>query len=96
MPSCVILGNYTEKALSDIKTAAEIGEGAKAAIAAMGGKVIFSAITFGQYDFIVVVEAPGDEVMLEVAFRAGASGMFRTQVVKAFPDAEVDPIMAKL
>jgi len=96
MPSYVILGNYTEKALADFKTAEEMGEGAKSAIEAMGGKIIFSAVTFGQYDFVVVVEVPTDEVMLEVALRAGASGMFRTQVLKAFPDDQIDPIIARL
>lgn len=96
MPSYVILGNYTEKAMADFKTAEAMGEAAKGAIAAMGGKAIFSAITFGQYDFIVVVEIPTDALMLEVALRAGSSGMFKTQILRAFPDEEADPIIAKL
>ena len=96
MAQYVVLGNFTEKALADLKTADEMGKGAQAAIAAMGGTVLYDATLFGQYDFIVVVELPGDEAALEIALRAAGTGMFRTQILKAFPDAVTDPILARL
>ncbi len=96
MAQYVVLGNYTEKALNDLKTAAQMGEATEAAIGAMGGKAIWGGNTFGQYDFVVVVEMPGDEAMLQLALRAASSGMFKTQILKAFSDEEVGPIIASL
>ncbi len=96
MAQYVVLGNYTERALNDLKTAVKMGEATEAAIGAMGGTAIWAGTTFGQYDFVVVVEMPGDEAMLELALRAASSGMFKTQVLKAFPDEQVFPILEKL
>jgi uncharacterized protein with GYD domain len=96
MGQYVILGNFTDKALGNLKAADEMGQGAQQAAEAMGGKILHNLTTFGQYDFVIIAEMPSDEAMLELAFRAASTGMFKTQILKGFPEDVTDPMIAKL
>lgn len=50
---------------------------------AMGVKVLAQYATMGQYDFINIFEAPGDDVIFKVAAQLTGRGVSQVQTLKA-------------
>ena len=50
----------------------------------------------GQYDMVVVVEAPDDETIAKPALAIGARGTSRTVTIRAFTEAEYRKIIGGL
>lgn len=96
MPQYLILGNFTEQGIKSMKNGPAMRQGAEQALAAKGGRMIASGLTFGEYDFFALLELPGDEVTLEMALTMAAQGMYRTKTLRVFPPAESDPITQRL
>jgi uncharacterized protein with GYD domain len=96
MANYVVLGNFTAEGIKGMKNGPAMRQGAEQAFAAMGGRMIWQGLTFGQYDFVAIVEMPGDEQMLEAAILRGMSGMVRTQTLKAFTAEQADAVAARL
>jgi uncharacterized protein with GYD domain len=40
--------------------------------------------TFGEYDVVIVIEAPSDEVVMSLMLKVGSAGNVRTKTMKAF------------
>jgi uncharacterized protein with GYD domain len=53
-------------------------------------------LTLGQYDAVVISEAPGDEVAVTGALRTGSLGYVRTETLRAFTEDESRKIIAAL
>src|SRR3990172_6876866 len=94
MSVCVILGNYTEQGIKDIKGSPERVRRVRKAIEDAGGKFISFYYTMGQYDFVCIVE--GDEAALGALFLVGSRGNVRTQSMKGFTLEEAEPIIKSL
>jgi uncharacterized protein with GYD domain len=92
----MILMNYTEKGLSDVKTTTQrIGETAKL-WESMGGKVTGVYLTMGQYDIVAIGEGPSDEVAAAFLLKLGGAGNVKTTTLKAFSLEEAKGILARL
>ena len=52
-------------------------------VEAMGVKILAQYALLGQYDFVNVLEAPGNEAMVRVAVELGARGTLRTTTLSA-------------
>jgi uncharacterized protein with GYD domain len=50
----------------------------------------------GQYDAVVVSEAPNDETMAKLALGIGARGTSRSETLRAFTEQEYRKIVADL
>ena len=96
MPTYVVLWNFTEQGMKNIKNGPAMRQGAEQALAAKGGKLIWSGLTFGQYDGVAVVDLPNDAATLEIALMMGMQGMYQTETLRAFPPDEADQITARL
>ena len=44
--------------------------------------------TFGEYDVVIVIEAPNDETVMSLVLRVGSAGNVRTKTLKAFTAEE--------
>ncbi len=51
----------------------------------MGAKIITQYALLGQYDFINIIEAPGDEVAAKLAIKLSATGNFQPMTLAALP-----------
>ena len=51
--------------------------------------------TLGQYDVAAIFDAPNDAAMTALAPSIGTQGNVRTQILPAFTEAEIGPIVAK-
>jgi uncharacterized protein with GYD domain len=96
MAQYVVLLNFTEQGIQNMKRGPETRKRAEEAIAAAGGRIIWQGLTMGQYDVVVVVELPGDEQALALALGQAMQGNARSQTLKAFSPDEVDPIIGRL
>ncbi len=96
MPTYVVLNNYTDQGIRNIKEGPARLDATRKAIEAAGGKVLGFYLTMGRYDSVIIVEAPSDEVAAALALGAGSQGSIRTETLKAFPEAEYRKIIANI
>lgn len=52
-----------------------------------GGKMQL-LYTLGKYDFVMIVEVPSDEAMMEILLCLGSMGNVRTKTMKAWTEEE--------
>ncbi len=79
-----------------MKDSPERVHSARAAVEAAGGKWHGIYYTFGEYDFIVLTEAPDDETAFSTIVAIGAGGNVRTTTLKAFTESEAMKLIEKL
>jgi uncharacterized protein with GYD domain len=96
METYIILGNYTQKGMEEIKKSPERTAAAKKAIEAAGGKWLGYYLTMGRYDFVLVSEGPSAAVAASLALAIGAQGNVRTETLRAFTEDEAAAMVAAL
>ena len=96
MPSYVILGNYTEQGIKDVKNVRSRVEATKQVLQEAGGRLIAFYLTFGEYDFLSIVEVPNSETAARLALSVGAQGNVRTTTMQAFTEEETWAIAESL
>lgn len=96
MPTYISLINFTPKGLENIKDAAKRLDAAKQRYRAAGAELKAFYLVTGQFDAIVISEAPNDEVVAKLALATAALGYIRTQTCRAFPEDEYRRIISSL
>ncbi len=96
MASFVVLGNFTDRGIKDVKNVRRRVEATKEATQQVGGRMIFYYLTLGEYDFVSVVEVPDAEAATGVLLALGAQGMVRTTTMRAFTEEETWAIAESL
>jgi uncharacterized protein with GYD domain len=96
MPTYIVLGNYTEQGIRNIRRLADLRQAAEQWTEAQGGRVVANYTTMGPYDFVFIVELPSPDVALEGAFLFGSQGEVRTQTMMAFPAQAAEAIARRL
>ncbi len=96
MPTYIVLNNWTDRGIRNVKDSPKRFDATKKAIEAAGGKVLGYYLTMGRYDSVLIVEGPSDEVAATLALSAGSQGNVRTETLKAFPEGEYRGIIAKI
>lgn len=92
MPTYISLVNLTEQGVREAKNAPERLKAFDAAIKEAGGKLIGFYLVMGQYDYIVITEAPDDQIAARLILGTIAQGSMRTQTMRAFPRDEFESI----
>ena len=88
MPTYVTLIRYTEQGIKGFKDLPKRLEDTKKAGEPLGAKLVAYYLTMGQYDAVVVSEAPDDETVARLALAAGARGNVHTETLRAFTEDE--------
>lgn len=88
--------NWTDAGVRNIRDVKYRQEAGKAVLKSLGGEVKHAYITAGQYDVVIVAEAPDGDVMTKFALALGEQGMVRTTTVRAYPEEEFNEIVAGL
>ena len=96
MASYIILINYTEQGIRNIKDSPQRADAARQALRDMGGDMKELYLTMGAYDLVAVAEAPSDDVMAKFALTVGSLGNVRTTTLRAFSEAEYRSIVGSL
>lgn len=96
MPTYIILANWTQKGIENIKESPNRLDAAKKAFQAAGGELKEFFLVMGKYDMVVVGEAPDDESVAKLALTLGSGGNLRTETLRAFTEDEYRQIIADL
>ncbi|MBI4301282.1 MAG: GYD domain-containing protein [Chloroflexi bacterium] len=96
MPYYIIMGNWTDQGIRNVKDSPQRLAQSRQAIEAGGGKMLGFYVTMGRYDFVMVAEGPSDEAVLGAALALGSRGNVRTETLKAFPPEVIEPIIGRL
>jgi uncharacterized protein with GYD domain len=96
MPTYVSLMKWTEQGIKAAKQTVDRSEQARAAVAAMGGRLIDIYWTQGAYDIVAVSEFPDEETATAFLLGLGQQGNLRSETLRAFSGEEMRRILAKL
>jgi uncharacterized protein with GYD domain len=96
MPAYVSLVNFTEQGMHTIKDTVQRAQMIKEAAKAAGGRVIGIWWLMGQYDAMLISEAPDDETAMRQLVAAGMQGNTRSVTLRAFSEDEMTRIVGGL
>jgi uncharacterized protein with GYD domain len=88
MSKYILLLNWTEQGIKSIKDSGKRYDAAKEQAAQSGVKFESVYMTFGQYDQVIVVDAPSDEAVATMVLKAASLGNVRGVTLKAFDESE--------
>ena len=96
MAMYVVLVSFTDQGVRNLKDTTKRADAAREMAKKFG--VTFKELywTLGSYDEVVILEAPDDASMASFLASLGALGNIRTQTLRAFSQAEMNGILAKL
>lgn len=92
MPTYISLVNLTEQGVREVKNAPERLQVFDKAAQDVGGRLVGFYLVMGQYDYVVITEAPDDQTAARLILGTIAEGSVRTQTMRAFPREEVEQI----
>jgi uncharacterized protein with GYD domain len=95
MATYIVLGNYTDQGIRNIKDTPKRTEAVKEMGKKTGVTVKDTFWTLGAYDFVSIIEAPDDEKVIAFGMKTGALGNVRTQTLRAFSAAEIAGVLGK-
>lgn len=96
MSTYIILHNYTQKGIENIKESPSRLDDAKEAFRAAGAEIKAFYLVTGRYDVVIVAEIPNDETLAKLVLSIGSRGAVRTESLRAFPEDEYRSIIAAL
>lgn len=96
MPGYVTLFNFTEQGLHNVKESPNRARAAAKALEGVGGRFIGIWWLLGQYDGLVIVEAPDDETVTRFLIMTGLQGNIRTSTMRAYSEEEMARIVSGL
>jgi len=88
MPKYVVLANFTESGLRNIKAAPTSGFRVEEAIERVGGRLSGVHLTMGHHDLVLIAEAPSDEAFATALLSMTKAGDMHTITLKAFSSEE--------
>src|SRR2546430_11239877 len=96
MPTFIVLGNFTDQGIRNVKETTKRAEAFKALARKVGASVKDLYWTMGQYDLVTVVEAADEETVTSLLLSAVALGNIRSQTRRGFSAEEMAKILGKM
>jgi uncharacterized protein with GYD domain len=96
MPTYILLGNFTDQGIRNVKDTTKRAEAVRAL--AKKAKVTVKDMywTMGRYDVVAILDAPDEATVASLGLSIGAAGNVRMQTLRAFTEAEIGPILGKV
>ena len=85
MTKFIILGQFTQEGIKNIKDSPKRLEDAKKLMESLGGKLKVFYYTLGRYDFVAITEGFDLDGALKGAMMIGGVGSVRTETLVAYP-----------
>ncbi len=96
MATYILLGSFTDQGIRNIKDTTKRAEAVRAMGKKAGVTVKDVYWTLGQYDVAAILDAPDEAAATSLALSIGAQGNVRTQLLRAFTEKEIGPILGKI
>ena len=86
MSTHIILINWTQEGIKNVKESPNRLDAAKEAFKAAGAELKEFYLVQGQYDMVIIAEGPDAESATKLALAIGSRGAFRTEILRAFTE----------
>ena len=96
MAKYILLGNFTQQGIQAVKDSPKRRAMARDLAKSAGGDITQAYLTMGQYDLVVVAEAPSDEAVAKIVLAVVTQGNISFQTLRAFNEAETDELLGSL
>ncbi len=96
MATYIILANFTEQGIRNVKDTSNRADAFRNMAQKAGVTVKEQYWTLGSHDIVAVVEAPDDIAVTALGLSVGALGNVRTETLRAFSKAEMATIVGKM
>jgi uncharacterized protein with GYD domain len=96
MASYVILGRWTGQGIQNVKKGPDRLKAVKGSFKERGIRTESFHLTFGRYDFVMIVEAESDEAMASALLSVVAEGNASTETLRAFTEDEYRAIVKEM
>jgi len=96
MATYIVLGNFTEQGIRNVKDTVKRADMVKEAAKKAGLNMKEIMWTLGAYDMVVTFEAPDEAAITAFSLSVGAAGNVRTQTMRAFDRGEMSDIIARM
>ena len=96
MARFVMLLNYTDKGIAQVKDSPHRADDFRAVAAKHGAKVEVQLWTMGAYDGVVVLTAADDAAAAALAMSLGQLDCVRSTTLRAFDEAEFQAILGRI
>ena len=96
MATYITLASWTDQGIRNVKESPARLDAAKEMFRRMGAEIKEFYMVTGQYDMVVVTEAPDEATVAKVALALGAQGAVRTVTLCAFGEDQYRKIIGDL
>jgi len=96
MATFITLANYTAQGIANIKESPARLDAAREQLAAIGVTVKEFYLTMGEYDIVIVVEAPDNTTAAKALIGMGAQGNISTTSMVALTEDEFRAVIADM
>ena len=96
MAKFILLTNWTDQGIKNVKASPKRLDAAKALAKKHGCKFEQFYMTIGAHDAVAIVDAPDDDTFAKFVLTLGSGGNVRTATLKAFPEASYRQIIGGL
>jgi uncharacterized protein with GYD domain len=96
MTTYVLLLNWTELGIRNVRESPKRLDAARRQLEEMGGSFKDFYLTMGEHAMVAICEAPDDAVAARFAITLGMNGNVRTRTLKAFPEAAYRELIGTL
>ena len=96
MATYIVLGNFTDQGLRHARESTKRAEAFREMARVLGVGIKNIYWTMGQYDVVVVIDAPDNATATTLNISLGALGNVRTQTLPAFTADEMAHVIAKM
>ena len=93
MPKFVTLANFTDQGIRAVKDTTKRLAAVREAGKKQGVTLVDAYYTLGQYDMVVVFDAPNAEAMMRFGLSVGMAGNVRTTTLRAVTPEEMDKVL---
>lgn len=92
----VILGNFTEQGIRNIKGTTKRAEAFRNFAKKMGVNVKEIYWTMGRHDIVTVIDAPDDATATGLLLAAGSLGNVRTETLRAYTARDMEKVLKRI
>jgi uncharacterized protein with GYD domain len=92
----IVLANFTEQGIRDVKETPKRAEAFKEMAKKYGATVKEMYWTLGQYDVVAILDVPDDVSATALGLSVGSRGNVRTQTLRAFSVDDMKTIIGKM
>lgn len=96
MATYITLGNYTAQGIANIKDAPARIDAAREQLGELGVEIKDFYLTMGEYDMVVVVEAPDNVAAAKALIGLGMQGNISTSTMSALTEPQFRSLLSEM